>query len=128
MNQTMSDHLFSKFDLGQVLRNHQAMAQKEIDLCGEDYLLNASETDLVAFVVSKVSLDVPQLGEAYMLEDLGSSNGVDGNKHVVERIQESNLDGFCAFGNRSVGVVRVDDLGNIGWQRGGGGHRLSGGW
>lgn len=63
-----------------------------------------------------------------VLEDLGSSNGVAGNKHVVEGIQESNLDGFCAFGNRSVGIVRVDDLGNIGWQRGGGGHRLSGGW
>jgi len=64
----MSDHLFSKFDLGQVLRNHQGMAQKEIDSCGEDYFLNASETDLVAHVVSKVSLDVPQLGAAYMLE------------------------------------------------------------
>lgn len=60
-----------------------------------------------------------------VLEDLGGSNGVAGNKHVVERIQESNLDGLCAFGSRSVGVVRVDDLGNIGWQRGGGGDRLS---
>ena len=64
----MSDHLFSKFDLGQVLRNHYGMAQKEIDSYGEDYLLNASETDLVDYVVSKVTLDVPQLGEAYMLE------------------------------------------------------------
>jgi hypothetical protein len=64
----MSDHLFSKFDLGQVLRNHYGMAQKEIDSYGEDYLLNASETDLVGYVVSKVALDVPQLGEAYMLE------------------------------------------------------------
>ena len=67
-NPTMSDHLFSKFDLGQVLRNHYGMAQKEIDSYGEDYLLNASETDLVDYVVSKVTLDVPQLGEAYMLE------------------------------------------------------------
>jgi hypothetical protein len=44
------------------------MAQKEIDSCDEDYLLNASEADLVAYVVSKVSLAVPQLGEAFMLE------------------------------------------------------------
>ncbi|MGA9450908.1 MAG: hypothetical protein WBW41_06140 [Verrucomicrobiia bacterium] len=64
----MSDLLFSKYDLSQVLRNHHAMAQKEIDSCGEDYLLGASETDLVKYVVSKVSLDVPQLGEAFMLE------------------------------------------------------------
>jgi hypothetical protein len=46
------------------------MAQKEIDSYGEDYLLNASETDLVGYVVSKVALDVPQLGEAYMLEPI----------------------------------------------------------
>lgn len=59
-----------------------------------------------------------------VLEDLGSCNSVAGNKHVVERIQESNLNGLCTFGNRSVGVVRVDDLGNIGWQRGGSGERL----
>jgi len=64
----MSDLLFSKYDLSQIIRNHHAMAQKEIDSCGEDYLLNASETDLVAYVVSKVSLDIPQLGEAFMLE------------------------------------------------------------
>lgn len=56
-----------------------------------------------------------------VLEDLGSCNSVAGNKHVVERIQESNLDGLCTFGNRSVGVIRVDDLGNVGWQRGGSG-------
>lgn len=60
-----------------------------------------------------------------VLEDLGSCNSVAGNKHVVERVQESNLDGLCTFGNRSVGVVRVDDLGNIGWQRGSSRDRLS---
>jgi hypothetical protein len=64
----MSDQLFSKIILSQVLRNHHGMAQKEIDSCNEDYLLNASETDLVAYVVSKVSLAVPQLGEPFMLE------------------------------------------------------------
>lgn len=64
----MSDHLFSKYDLSQVLRNHHGMAQKEIDSYAEDYLLNASETDLVSYVVSKVSIEVPQLGETYMLE------------------------------------------------------------
>lgn len=64
----MSDPLFSKYDLSQVIRNHNAMAQKEIDSCGEDYLLGASETDLVKYIVSKVTLNVPQLGEAFMLE------------------------------------------------------------
>lgn len=64
----MSDHLFSKYDLSQVFRNHHGMAQKEIDSSAEDYLLNASEADLVAYVVSKVSIEVPQMGEAYMLE------------------------------------------------------------
>jgi len=64
----MSEHLFSKFDLAQVLRNHLGLAQKEVDGFGEDYLLGASESDLVAYVVSRVSLQVPQLGEAYMLE------------------------------------------------------------
>ena len=44
------------------------MAQREIDSYAEDYLLNASETDLTTYVVSKVSLDVPQLRDAYMLE------------------------------------------------------------
>src|SRR5450631_274104 len=64
----MSDLLFSKFDLSVVIQNHRIMAQNEIDNFGEDYLLGASESDLVNYVVSKVSLDVPQMGEAFMLE------------------------------------------------------------
>jgi hypothetical protein len=77
----MSEQLFAKHDLSRVLRNHGALAQKQVDGFGEDYLLSASESDLVAYVVSKVSLDVPQLGEAYMLEptevevDIGSDYG-----------------------------------------------------
>ncbi len=64
----MSDALFAKYDLSSVLGHHHGMAQKEIDSCAEDYFLNASETDLTAYVVSKVSIEVPQLGDAYMLE------------------------------------------------------------
>lgn len=66
----MSELLFAKYDLSQVIRNHQGMAQKEIDGFDEDYLLGASETDLVAYVVSKTSLEVPQLGDAFMLEPI----------------------------------------------------------
>lgn len=77
----MSDLLFAKYDLSSVLRNHLSMAQKEIDGLGEDYLLGASDSDLIVFVASKVSLDVPRLGDAYMLEptevevDIGSDFG-----------------------------------------------------
>lgn len=66
----MSDLLFAKYDLSSVIRNHAGMAQKEVDGFDEDYLLGASESDLVAYVVSKVSLEVPQLGEAFMLEPI----------------------------------------------------------
>jgi len=64
----MSEPLFAKYDLSSVFENHLGMAQKEIESCAEDYLLNASEADLIAYVVSKVSIEMPQLGEAYMLE------------------------------------------------------------
>src|ERR1051325_6905596 len=64
----MSDPLFSRFDLSLVIENHIELARKEVDACSEDYLLSVSETDFNMHLVSKVALDVPKLGEPFMLE------------------------------------------------------------
>lgn len=56
-------------------------------------------------------------GLRQILEDLSGGNSVAGDEHVVERVQESNLDRDSALRSGRVGVIGVDDLGDIGWQR-----------
>jgi hypothetical protein len=45
---------------------------------------------------------------------LRSSDGVAGNKDIVERVRKADLNGHGAFGSRTVrvGAIRKDDLGN----------------
>lgn len=63
-------------------------------------------------------IDASSVGQSLgkVLEDLSGSNGVAGNEQVVKRIQESNLDRDSAFSSGGVGIIGVDDLGNISWQ------------
>lgn len=50
------------------------------------------------------------------LEDLGGGNGVACDEDVVEREQKANLDRHAALRGRFVGIIRKDELGNIGGQ------------
>lgn len=59
----MAELLFSKHDLYSVLQNQTEKLRTEVNNLGEDYILNASETDLVASLVAKYELHPPQLGE-----------------------------------------------------------------
>jgi hypothetical protein len=43
----MSSYLFSEYSLSEVLGNRLQKVRNEVDALNEDYLLNASETDLV---------------------------------------------------------------------------------
>src|SRR5260370_20240822 len=64
----MSKRLFCDGDLAAVLDNQIKKAREEIDSCEEDYLLNVSENDFVEHLVSKFTVNCPQLGEPFMLE------------------------------------------------------------
>lgn len=75
----MSDHLFSEFHLSEVLGNRLQTTREEIDGLKEDYLLNASETDLVASLVSKYTVVPPELGEPFIADSREADVDVRGN-------------------------------------------------
>jgi hypothetical protein len=64
----MGNLLFSELDLRAVLDNQIEQARREVDSCAEDYILNVSENDYINHLVSKFTVNVPQLGEPYMLD------------------------------------------------------------
>lgn len=66
----MSEFLFAKYDLDNVLENQISKARKEVDACKEDYLLNVSEDNLVKHLVSKHEVEPIQLGEPFMLDPI----------------------------------------------------------
>ena len=63
------DYLFRKYDLASSLANQPRAIQTEIDGYGEDYLLGASEDDLVAFLVQKFAFHPPALGDPMIASD-----------------------------------------------------------
>src|SRR5882724_7546992 len=62
----MANYLFSEFHLSEVLGKRLQEARGEIDDLSEDYLLNASETDLVASLVFKYTIKPPVLGDPFI--------------------------------------------------------------
>jgi hypothetical protein len=64
----VSRHLFSEHHLGEILNGHLQKARAKIDELDENYLLNASEADLIAYFVSEYTVNPPELGEPYIAE------------------------------------------------------------
>ncbi len=64
----MSDLLFSEYDLREVYEFQGEHVEQEFNKLTDDYVLNAPEADLVAHLVSKYALEVPQLGDPVMTE------------------------------------------------------------
>lgn len=63
------EQLFSKIDLQGTLDHQARAARDEIDKFPEDYLLEASEEDLVAALTKKMEWEAPVLGEPYIASD-----------------------------------------------------------
>ncbi len=57
----MSEYLFARGDLSQYLRQKEQAMEQEIVLFPRDYILNASEEDLVTHLIDKYSLDAPSV-------------------------------------------------------------------
>lgn len=85
------DILFSKYDLSQTITNVLKRLKEHIDKLDEDYLLGASEDDLVAYLVQEFSLDPIELGEPFIHES--GETDIDVTHHPLRR---------SPFGNRVV--------------------------
>jgi len=75
----MSKHLFSEYHLSEALGNGLQKVRDEIDGLNEDYLLNASETDLVKSLVSRYTVVPPELGEPFIADSKEANVDVRGN-------------------------------------------------
>ena len=62
------DILFHKYDLASTLDNHRKKLREHINNLAEDYILGASEDDLVAYLVQEFSLNPPTLGEPFIAD------------------------------------------------------------
>lgn len=62
------DILFSKYDLNQTLANHSQKLREHVNMLDEDYVLGASEDDLVAYLKQEFSLDPPVIGEPFIAD------------------------------------------------------------
>jgi hypothetical protein len=60
------DALFTKYDLAPTIDNIRRKLREHIDKLAEDYLLGASEDDLVAYLVQEFSFDTVELGEPFV--------------------------------------------------------------
>ena len=94
----MSTRLFASFDLSAVLNARTEKIRVEIDGCAEDYILSVSDNDYVEHLVSKHLIDIPQLGEPYMLEP----------KEVDVDVGSNPMYGIRAGENRCVKGCQVD--------------------
>jgi hypothetical protein len=64
----MKTRFFAENDLSDVLREMYARARQDVETTEEDYLLNVSENDFTAHLVSKYTASPPRLSEPVMLE------------------------------------------------------------
>src|SRR5450759_3344838 len=62
------DILFYKHDLASTLDNHSRKLREHVNKLVEDYVLGASEDDLVAYLEQEFSLDPPVLGEPFVAD------------------------------------------------------------
>jgi hypothetical protein len=63
--------LFNKVSILDVLVNQKQQIKQKIQSLGQNYVLNTSEDDLVAWFVSEFSLDVPSIAEPEIHVDYG---------------------------------------------------------
>ena len=62
--------LFSKTDIFSVLEHQKEAVKKEVYALESNYLLNASDSDLIQWLIDKLKLDVPEIldSEIYVAE------------------------------------------------------------
>src|SRR5581483_1420106 len=68
MIRAVGDYLFSKNSLTTVLQSRIQEAARAVEACAEDYILGVSEDEYARHIASEVALEVPELGEPFMLE------------------------------------------------------------
>ena len=62
------DLLFNKYDLTSTLDGHIKKVRDQVNKLAEDYILAASEEDLIAYLKQENSVDPPVLGEPFIAD------------------------------------------------------------
>lgn len=93
----MTDVLFNKVDIFQVLENQKAEIKKQVYSLESNYLLNTSENDLIEWLIDKLTLEVPVIldPEIYIADSQETKIDVsqDRNRSISDRSRAFYLEG-----------------------------------
>lgn len=93
----MTDILFSKVDIFQVLENQKTEIRKKVYSLESDYLLNTSENDLIEWLIDELNLEVPVIldSEIYIADSKETKVDIsqDRNRWITDRSRPVYLEG-----------------------------------
>lgn len=104
--------LFSNVDIYNVLEHQKAEVKKEVYALESNYLLNASETDLIQWLVDKLRLDIPEINDSDIYIANHGETKVDVSRDPMRGIYDRSQP-FYIPGTKI--VIAVPFIGDVGF-------------